>query len=662
MPTTPQRILVIGHRSFAAKGLDGLLRAQGHTVTNFSRGQVKVNGDTVTGPIDLIHENPHLEGPFDTVINFILLKDDDAATNNRFLEAVLKFCKARSVKHLIHISSVSVYSATVNTVDETSLVETDPSKKGAYGGLKVSTDLYLTQNTPADLTLTFFRPGFILAPGLINPIIGMGARLPGNQILCIGNAKNRVSVITRDAANDALVRTVGATPRGKRQVILVVDPNGPTRREYLEECCRLLGCGTKVWSFPVPLWLFAGLGGNVAAKMAGMAVKPYKVISAACRLQNFDPRVTEQQLGTQFRVDWRKAVQGAMPGQDLNFEFPHVPAEPKAWGGKKVTFIGYGGIIKQKHLPALKELGFNGQVEAFDVRAGKDPNGQEIKAIAGATLPQSDLYVIASPGRVHNQAIPLLKNVKGPVLVEKPLCYTKPEMDEWMAFERERSSTGAGSVYVLQNFRFKPNVMAMLAHMKRYNPGRLLHVEVNYQSPSVSLHSPAWRRDERGSQTLLLDYSLHYLDLACMFSTSGWKLAKSHHELNYSGQTDYIEGRMESAQYPVSFILRQGFIPRRARIMYTFQNYNLSLGFFPDTFVPHMGFDSWSVHKMEAKGNFRATVRKIADKLTKNESDKSHPLAFMAATGDDRLRNSVHLPRLTGFYDALFDLSKAVYG
>jgi predicted dehydrogenase len=217
-------------------------------------------------------------------------------------------------------------------------------------------------------------------------------------------------------------------------------------------------------------------------------------------------------------------------------------------------------------------------------------------------------------------------------------------------------------VFVLQNSRFKPNVMAMLAHVQRYHPGALKQVDVHYQSPPVAMHSPAWRRDERGSQTLLLDYSLHYLDVAMMFTKKAWQLQDLRHELNFRQETALIEGRMRSEDYPVNFLLRQGFIPRRARIFFTFENYACSLGFFPDTFVAHMTGDGGALYKQEAKASNRATFRKILDKLTKQESDDSHALAMMAAMGDSRLGGSLALRNLEQVYRVLFAIGEKVYG
>jgi hypothetical protein len=104
-------------------------------------------------------------------------------------------------------------------------------------------------------------------------------------------------------------------------------------------------------------------------------------------------------------------------------------------------------------------------------------------------------------------------------------------------------------------------------------------------------------------------------------------------------------------------------MPRRCRILFTFQNYSCSLGFFPDTFVPHMADDSWSVYKMEGKASFRATRRKILDKLTGGDSDLSHAAVYLAAVGQaPEIASSISLPRLRSFYQVLLQLADAVYG
>src|SRR5262245_47877096 len=175
-PAAPKskRILLCGHRSFAAQGLLPVLREAGHSVVTFSRGPIAAReGDCASGPVDQLHDHAHLGEPFDVVINYILLKDDTIERNERFIESLLKFCASRSVKHLIHIASMSVDSGEVRTVREDSQVETIPQRKGSYGSLKVAQDLVLLRDAPAAMRLSMVRPGFILAPGLVDPIVGM---------------------------------------------------------------------------------------------------------------------------------------------------------------------------------------------------------------------------------------------------------------------------------------------------------------------------------------------------------------------------------------------------------------------------------------------------------------------------------------------------------
>ena len=118
MTAEGKNVLICGHRSFAAKGLSALLNQAGYLVTQFSRGAVSVNGNTVEGAVDEIHTNPHLANSFDTVINYILLKDRSVQDNERYLGSLLKLCEEKQVKHLIHISSISVYKSNVKLINE----------------------------------------------------------------------------------------------------------------------------------------------------------------------------------------------------------------------------------------------------------------------------------------------------------------------------------------------------------------------------------------------------------------------------------------------------------------------------------------------------------------------------------------------------------------
>jgi nucleoside-diphosphate-sugar epimerase len=634
------------------------LERAGHQVTAFSRGPVATSDNVVTGPVDQIHDNPHLDQPFDTVINYIVLKDETVEPNVLFMESLLEFCRRRAIKHLIHISSISSYKASETNVTEDAADETEPTKKGPYGALKVAQDQCVIKGTPAGTAVTLVRPGFVLGSGLMNPIIGTAARLPWNKLLVIGNARSEIPVTTRELVNEAVTKLVSSPPTTQREVVMLASPDSPTRHEFLQACCKLLGTSTGVTQAPVPIWWMVAVGSEVAARMLGQGkLKPFSKLAARLPKLRFNPAKSMQRLGMDLRCDWEKTLQESLDGQERNFELPYratnLPAQCKA---ANITFLGFGRIVRQKHLPALKKMNFTGNVRACDLRAA-EVDGVQVEAIEGATMGKADLFVVASPGPAHVKAIEPLREAEGPVLIEKPLCYGPEELESFKAFAASRSTP----VYVCHNYRYKSNVAQMMAFLQRYNPGRLRHASVDFQSPPVAADSAAWMRNERRARTLLLDYSLHFMDLACMFGTDRWSLDGVRHTINPSGETNLIEGRL-TGPYSVSFLLRQGFAPRRARVVFDFQNYSVMLRFFPDTFVPYLSDDNGSLYKMEAKASRRATVTKIADKILNRDSDLSHASVIAAAASGGPNLESITIPKLTAFYQVLFEIERSVYG
>ena len=667
------RVLICGHRSFAARGLATLLRDAGHDVLCFSRGPV-AQGDcgdctTVTGPVDQIHDNPHLRRPFDAIVNYIMLKDEPIPPNLAYLDSLLRLVRERPVPHLVHISSISSYKGNVRVVTEDAELEKEFEKKGAYGSIKAATDDHVIRNIPPGTKLSLVRPGFILGAGLLNPIVGTAVRYPpSNKLLVIGNAYSRIPMVSRAQVNDAVRRIIENPPTAQVEAFLLAAPNSPTRLEFLDACCRRLGIGVGVKKFPVPLWHVAGAGGEIAARLIGQGkMQPYAKIAARLPTQRFDASRTQQRLGMNLTLDWETELANSLEGQDRNFDLPYVPHALPKTRAKSVTFIGFGRIVKQKHLPALRRLGFDGRVNAYDLRGGTDASGQIVRAVDGtATLEPADLFVVASPGPAHAAALPPLRAASGPVLVEKPLAYTREEAAQWSAFAAARPDP----VLVCHNYRFKENVQRMLALMSKYNPGRLRHVSVHFESPPVGNDSVAWLRNERKARTLLMDYAIHFLDLACMFGRGAWRADGVRYELNGAGETSLIEGRAVADNYSVAFLLRQGFGPRRARLLFNFQNYSTSLGFFPDTFVGYLSNDNPWLYKGERRESMRATLRKVADKVTNRDADVSHAAAFAAATETPTppdettpasFARAIRIEQLKPFYDLLFDLGEIVY-
>jgi hypothetical protein len=309
-------------------------------------------------------------------------------------------------------------------------------------------------------------------------------------------------------------------------------------------------------------------------------------------------------------------------------------------------------------LPALKHLGLNGRVKAYDLNARSDDSGHQVESL-NSNLEAADLFVVASPGPAHTDAIPLLQSVDGPIVVEKPLCYTPAELEKWKAFAAARGS----GVYVSHNARFKSNVLAMLSFLRKFNPGRLHHVDVLYQTPPPGTAAPQWARNERQARMLLMDSSIHLLDLACMFEEGEWDVTNIRYRLNAQGQTSLIEGQLISKNYSVSYLLRWDVAPKRIRLLYVFQNYSVSLGFSPDTFVVQMADDNPWLYVQEASSAIKITRRRIVDRLTGHNSDVSHAIMFAAAIkGEDDYIQYLTVRSLAPFYRMMFQIGEQVYG
>ena len=652
-----RKVLLCGHRSFAAQGLMDVLRMNEHDVICFSRGPVGRNGDIVTGPVMELHDNPHLPKTCDTVVNYVLLHGESVETNLEYIKSLLNFCESRSVKHLIHISSCSAYKNSARYIDEDALIESDPRKKGPYAAVKAAQETYITANAPIGLKISHIRPGLIIANGMGGYIGGIGIRLPWNSIIGLGNARSQLPLITRDAVNKTVACLVNNPPEKNIESLLLASSPSPTRREYLHYCCEVLGVGTKVRFFPVSLWLTAAFFADCMARIIGQAkLGIYSKVRSVCRFQQFNAKWSERRTGQSFSTDWPAEMSKVFDFQKKNYEIPD-DSKLESILANKVTYIGFGRIVKQRHLPSLKKIGFKGEIEAFDLRTGNDKNGQVIQDIKQAKLLSSDLVVVATPSTVHIEAIEHLKNVDGPILVEKPLGYNVEELNRWLDFARSRKDP----VYVCHDRRYKQNVLDMMNFMRRYNPGKLNHVSVVFQSAPVNKDSAVWLRDERRARTLLLDYGVHQIDLSCIFGQGKPSLKNCRYELNAQGETCLIEGSAAFDNCTINFLFRQGINQRRTRLIYTFQNYSITLGFAPDIFVPHMADENFGLSWLEANASIRATVSKIRDKITGRESETSHAHVLQAALSENT-DHPLLIERLIPVYDLLFQISRSVYG
>lgn len=226
-----KKVLICGHRSFVASGLEKSLEGRGIDYDLFSRGDTNRDGNVVTGDVYSMQDNPHLDS-YDTVINFIIIKDEAVEDNIRYIQSLVAFCKKAGVKHLIQISSISVYPADAEYVDENSPIESDPNRKGGYGSVKVAVDQYLlAQELPFEVS--FVRPGFIVSEEKTPCLAGIVMRLPLLGGLLMGDEHTSLPLVDKKKIHEAIVKIVEAEE--KSAVYLLLENQNGTKADFAKK-------------------------------------------------------------------------------------------------------------------------------------------------------------------------------------------------------------------------------------------------------------------------------------------------------------------------------------------------------------------------------------------------------------------------------------------
>ena len=223
-----KKILLCGERSYVAKGLTTKLEKEGIQFDCFSRGTLQRNGLFISGDIFSMSSNPYLD-TYDTVINFIIVKNESIGANVAYIKELLHFCEIRKVKHLIHISSISVYPNTAKSINELSDIESDPTLKGSYAGVKVAVDQYLLSHPVAGMHISLVRPGYIYSKNQEVSKSGILKTVLGINIL-FGDKRTTLPLINKSVLHQALIKIAQSEER--KEVYLLLDSNSEKGTKY----------------------------------------------------------------------------------------------------------------------------------------------------------------------------------------------------------------------------------------------------------------------------------------------------------------------------------------------------------------------------------------------------------------------------------------------
>jgi len=285
-----KKILIIGSRSFASKGLPEKLEKLNLDVTCFNRGEVSVMEKNVTGPMMEMTHNPWLSEGFDVVINYVFLKNESIQLNLKYIDSLIEFCRVKNVKQLIQISSVSVYPNNSQFINEKSAIENEIENKGDYASVKTAVDKYLLSFCELKFSISFVRPGFIVTSEVLPSLTGILKLLPFNTGVLMGNKETTLPIIDREVLNEAITQIIVLDK--KESVYLVISKQTETKYNFVRSKFdyRIIPLPKKVTLFVAKVFL----------SMKIFNARQYLQVKGLFKTTVFDCSCTEKNLNINF--------------------------------------------------------------------------------------------------------------------------------------------------------------------------------------------------------------------------------------------------------------------------------------------------------------------------------------------------------------------------
>lgn len=276
-----RKILICGATSFVAKGFKELLIQQGFDVDTFGRKD---------GSYLEIDKNPLLADSYEAVVNFAVLKDQGIEDNVSYMKSLVKMCKQKQVKKLIHFSSIMVYSYHLGKLDENSPIDTVANTMmEGYGKIKIACDEFLNsikQSLPFEVVMV--RPGYVLADNRPAPFI---KRLPCGVSVILGNKKSRQPIVKREDIHLALLKIIETDKN--LPVYHLFQNNDITKYNFAKQTVGGL-------IFVLPKFIFEGLP-RLMMKMGMMKKALYSRFDGMYNYNVASSTMTESKLNIKFK-------------------------------------------------------------------------------------------------------------------------------------------------------------------------------------------------------------------------------------------------------------------------------------------------------------------------------------------------------------------------
>lgn len=284
------KILICGHRAYAARNMVALLVSAGYEVYCFSRGEVKREDNVITGPVVEMNKNPFLQDvDVDAIVNFILLDGDTVENNIAYIRSLYHYAIVHCVQKIVHLSSISVYSNDSNIITEETPVDPYPELKGEYGALKIHIDNELEKfKKEGKVKIVFIRPGFIIAPDKKDALVGIAQILLGHIALLMGDRKSTLPIVERDDMQMAVLKII--KDKNPMDTYILVNHGVHTKAEYLvlvNEKLKIISLSKNLVTLMACLLKKIGLFNE----------RKYRIVRGLFKVQNFNAGKTYQRIG-----------------------------------------------------------------------------------------------------------------------------------------------------------------------------------------------------------------------------------------------------------------------------------------------------------------------------------------------------------------------------
>lgn len=266
-----KRVLITGASGLFGKPLSKYLKDKGYVVRAFIR---KLSDCSYFQALDIeycygdVTDTVSLKQAFEGVDYVVHAAADTSGdldigevSTVQGTKNILDFCNRLEIEKLVYISSCNVYDVSClkknAEIDESSLLEQYPERRGGYTFTKLKADLLIQDAISGNQgNITCLRPGTYISENgpFMTPIVGV--RLFKDLFVVFGLGKLILPLVFIENLCSATEISL-ASAKAKGKTFNVIDELSMTKREYLEKVVRKVYSNARFIFFPYKLLYFS---------------------------------------------------------------------------------------------------------------------------------------------------------------------------------------------------------------------------------------------------------------------------------------------------------------------------------------------------------------------------------------------------------------------